>query len=311
MDARRGWRSPLVPPPGDPGAAHTASSLAAGRTVADHSASVARPDGPRHVSAAQRGAVIAAFLEVRQGRSPDYVVCEPSLNAAFLAAARDRGAVGADAVLNRTLLGARKTGVLSDHPTTAEYRMPKALVPYAFVAEWAARHLQRQELLRHDAPPSLDDILCDPGLASQFDELALRIKPGIKPLDIRWAALGFRKTARRSAAPGSVPVEPKEQADVKTCITQLPEKPGFYLLVAGQQVLYANYTRDLRDQLTRHAEVANGALAPDWLLPKQSRLDTVRWVWVQSMTPEAVAEARIFLVSEYRPWLNLLETSVA
>ncbi|MGQ0629279.1 MAG: hypothetical protein ACT4PL_14405 [Phycisphaerales bacterium] len=272
---------------------------------------IASPDGKRSVAAAQQGAVIAAFLDVREGRSPDYVVCEPSLNAAFVAAARDRGAVGADADLNRTLLGARKTGVLSDHPTTAEYRMPKTLVPYAFVAEWAARHLQRQELLRHDAPPSLDDILCDPSLASQFDELAFRIKPGIKPLDVRWAALGFRKTARKSAAPGSVPVEPKERVDAGAGIKQLPQKPGFYLIVAGQQVLYANYTRDLRDQLTRHTEVADGALAPDWLLPKQSRPDTVRWVWVQSLTPEALAEARIHLVAEYRPWLNLLETGAA
>lgn len=308
MDARRGWRSPLVPPPGNPGAAHTASSLAAGRAVAEQSVSTARPHGQCYVSTTQQGPVIAAFLEVRQGRSPDYVVCEPSLNAAFLAAARDRGAAGADAVLNRTLMGARKTGVLSDHPTKAEYRMPKALVPYAFVAEWAARHLQRQELQRHDAPPSLDDILCDPSLASQFDELASKIKPGIRPLDTRWAALGFRKTARKSAAPGSVPVEPNERVDAGDGIKQLPAKRGFYLIVADQQVLYASYARDLRDQLSRHAEVAHGALAPDWLLPKQSHPDTVRWFWVQSRTPEAIAEARIHLVAEHRPWLNLLVT---
>jgi len=212
------------------------------------------------------------------------------------------------------LLGARKTGVLSEYPTTSEYRMSKTLVPYAFVAEWSARHLQRQELLRHDEPPSLDDILCDPSLAARFDEVASRIKPGIKPLDIRWAALGFRKTARKAAAPGSVAVEPNERVDADAGgagISQLPEKPGLYLIVAGQQVLYANYTRDLRDQLGRHAEVASGALAPEWLLPEHARPDTVRWAWFQSLSPEAVAEARIHLVSEYKPWLNLLETGAA
>jgi len=52
-------------------------------------------------------------------------------------------------------------------------------------------------------------------------------------------------------------------------------------------------------------------LAPEWLLPKQSHPDTVRWAWFQSLTPEAVAEARIHLVSEYKPWLNLLETGAA
>lgn len=311
MNARDGWQSPLVPPPGDHGAAHTPSSLAATRTTPVNSVSATRTDGHRLDGAAQQTAVVAAFLDVRQGRSPDYAVCEPSLNAAFIAAARVRGAVGMDAELNRTLLGARKTGVLSDHPTTAEYRMPKILAPYAFVAEWAARHLQRQELQRHDVPPSLDDILCDPSLAARFDELASRIKPGIKPLDIRWAALGFRKTARKAAAQGSVAVELTDRVDAGSGIKQLPAKPGLYLIVAGQQVLYANYTRDLRDQLTRHAEVTNGALAPEWLLPKQSRPDTVRWAWFQSLTPDAVAEARIHLVTEHRPWLNLLETGTA
>lgn len=299
--------SELSPLPGDPAAAHTSESLAA---AGEHGATAPTLYAPAihgGEAADQQAAVIAAFLDVRQGRSPDYVVCDPGLNAAFVAAAQDRGAVADAAVLNRMLLGARKTGVLSDHPTTAEYRMPKAMMPYAFVAEWAARHLQRQELLRHDEPPSLDDILCDPSLAAQFDELASRIKPGIKPLDIRWAALGFRKTARKAAAPGSVAVEPKDRVDAGSGIKQLPEKPGLYLIVAGQQVLYANYTRDLRDQLTRHTEVANGALAPEWLLPKQSRPDTVRWAWLQSMAPDAVAEARIHLVTEHRPWLNLLD----
>lgn len=305
------WQSLLSPLPGDPAAAHTFESLAAAGTPAIEPAPRRAPAIRTGEAADQQAAVIAAFLDVRQGRSPDYVVCEPGLNAAFIAAARDRGAIGDDAALNRTLLGARKTGVLSDHPTTSEYRMPKALVPYAFVAEWAARHLQRQELLRHDEPPSLDDILCDPSLAVQFDELAAKIRPGIKPLDIRWAALGFRKTARKAAAPGSVTVEPTERVDADAGLSQLPEKPGLYLIVAGQQVLYANYTRDLRDQLSRHAEVASGALAPEWLLPKQSRPDTVRWAWFQSLTPEAIAEARIHLVTEHRPWLNLLETGAA
>jgi hypothetical protein len=305
------WESPLMPLPGDPGAAHSLESLAAVSNRVVEPAPTYAPAIHTGDAADQQAAVIAAFLDVRQGRSPDYVVCEPGLNAAFIAAARDRGAVGDDAALNRTLLGARKTGALSGHPTTSEYRMPKTLMPYAFVAEWAARHLQRQELLRHDEPPSLDDILCDPSLAVQFDELASRIKPGIKPLDMRWAALGFRKTARKAAAPGSVTVEPSERVDADAGLSQLPEKPGLYLIVAGQQVLYASYTRDLRDQLTRHAEVANGALAPEWLLPKQSRPDTVRWAWLQSLNPKVVAEARIHLVTEHRPWLNLMETGVA
>jgi len=304
---RSTWASPLSPLPGDPAAAHTASTLARASVHSAGATPVHAPAIHRSEATDQQSAVVAAFLEVRQGRSPDYVVCEPGLNAAFIAAARDRRAAGDDASLNRTLLGARKTGALSDHPTTSEYRMPTTLVPYAFVAEWAARHLQRQELLRHDEPPSLDDILCDPSLAVQFDELASRIKSGIKPLDMRWAALGFRKTARKAAAPGSVTVEPTERVDADAGISQLPEKPGLYLIVAGQQVLYANYTRDLRDQMTRHAEVASGALAPEWLLPEQSRPDTVRWAWFQSLTPEAVAEARIHLVAEHRPWLNLLD----
>lgn len=63
MDPRGGWQSPLVPPPGEHGAAHTPSSLAADFSIAVESVSAARAYGQRRVAAAQQNAGNAACLD--------------------------------------------------------------------------------------------------------------------------------------------------------------------------------------------------------------------------------------------------------
>ena len=39
----------------------------------------------------------------------------------------------------------------------------------------------------------LDQVICDPDLAQEFDNHAARLAPGYTPLEYRWAALGLRK----------------------------------------------------------------------------------------------------------------------
>jgi site-specific DNA-methyltransferase (adenine-specific) len=48
------------------------------------------------------------------------------------------------------------------------------------------------------ADASLDDIFCDPRLASKFDEIAAAYSPGFTSLEYRWAALKLRKEGRNA-----------------------------------------------------------------------------------------------------------------
>ena len=43
---------------------------------------------------------------------------------------------------------------------------------------------------------TLDDILCDPDLADQFDKIAESLAPGFSSLQYRWGALTLRKKSK-------------------------------------------------------------------------------------------------------------------
>jgi hypothetical protein len=313
------WTSPLDPPPGDPRAAHNPDTLppppvpsgrsSAGQTRGQAEAPKAKPNG---VSDAKRkSAIVDAFLSVREGRSADFVVCSAELNARFLATARDLGEEGTDAELNRRLLSARKTNRLKDHPTTVGFTLPRQVLPYAFVGEWAARHLQRRMLVDHNEEVSLDNILCDPSLAAKFDECAGRIKPGVPPLHWRWAALAFRKTGRRRSLGTTAAFKLRGAARQPLLFDAVPPVAGLYMLTANGRPIYVNETRDLHETILRHAEVGGGELVPPWLLDQFPTADGVRWAALAGVNPDTLHEGRIRLVANERPWLNLVDSFTA
>jgi site-specific DNA-methyltransferase (adenine-specific) len=51
----------------------------------------------------------------------------------------------------------------------------------------SARYLERRRGV------SLDDLICDPDIAAEFDKLASELAPGFTSLEYRWAALALRK----------------------------------------------------------------------------------------------------------------------
>ena len=250
--------------------------------------------------------VLEAFRAVRSGRSPDFVVADPELNAAFVEKARVLGAESGADVLNRTLLGLRKASQLQGEKTTKPYRLPATVVPYVFASEWAVRHLQRTLLVEANREPALDEILCDPTYAARFDELVARIKPGFSPLEYRWAALGLRKQSRQSPDESAVSLPLNTQLlldgfDPK----DLPELPGLYLIAAPDRSLYVHETDNLRDQMTRHLDTAGEALVPDWLLTGAVTPGRVAYTVLSDRNK--LREARIRSVTELQPWLNLID----
>ena len=62
---------------------------------------------------------------------------------------------------------------------------------FEYASELAVRHLQRTKNV------SLDQIICDPELAQEFDDFAKLLAPGKhSPLEYRWVALGLRKAGK-------------------------------------------------------------------------------------------------------------------
>lgn len=314
----RDWSSPLDPPPGDPRAAHDPDRLPPAPASGPGSRSPTgqspnQREEPKvnrggSSSGKRRDGIVDAFLAERDGRSADFVVCSAELNARFLAAARDLGEGGTDAELNRHLLSARKTNRLKDHPTTVGFTLPRQVLPYAFVAEWAARYLQRRMFIDHNEEVSLDDILCDPALATRFDDYAGRIKPGVPPLHWRWAALAFRKTGRRRSLGTTAAFDLRDAARQPLLFDAVPPVAGLYMLTADERPIYVNETRNLHETIIRHAEVGEGELVPPWLLDQFPAADGVRWAALAGVNPDTLHEGRIRVVAIERPWLNLVDT---
>src|SRR5262249_37236561 len=117
--------------------------------------------------------VIEAFHAVRNARgdrgSPDLYIADPERNALFLAKCREFGLTCSDYLLNKTLMYARKKSLLP------KLKSVKTIIPYeeyAFACEFAATEL------KYKTGASIDDIICDPGLASRFDVIAGKLAPG-------------------------------------------------------------------------------------------------------------------------------------
>lgn len=196
--------------------------------------------------------VIEAFRARHAGYSADRVVADPELNRRFTEACRERGLVGAPRFWNMLLFRLRKAGRLADIPTTQRTAISWEMCdPFLCASEIAWQRMLEQHRAR-----SLDEILCDPLLAEEFDALAAQFIPGFTPLEYRWGALKLRKEAklaRLRAAALSPPPRlgrrfPLEEFDPAA----VPATSGVYV-VGGMRrgVLYVGEALDLRSRLAR------------------------------------------------------------
>src|SRR4029077_10764318 len=136
-------------------------------------------------------AIIEAFLTASDGWSSDRVIVDPELNQRFCAECRDLGLPGRTTDWNWTLMLLRKAGKLNGLPKSRRTTFPFELLDrYLFASEIAMR------LLMDETSQSLDEILCDPELATRFDQLASQFAPDFSPLHYRWGALHIRKRTK-------------------------------------------------------------------------------------------------------------------
>jgi hypothetical protein len=207
-----------------------------------------------------REVVRAAFLAVRGDRSPDVVIADPVINERFLLECQARGLADSPALLNQCLLNLRKS---RDLQGINSRRVPlRNQEDYCFASEIAVRFLERRD------QNSLDQILCDPAKAAEFDQIAADLAPGFSPFQYRWAALNLRKRKRlRPELLGKVvpaeAVETFRATDVK--LDQVPVRPGLYLFFEPKQVLYVGECQNLRKRIGKHLDHSDNKGLAHWL----------------------------------------------
>lgn len=146
---------------------------------------------------------------------------------------------------------------------------------------------------------TLDDILCDPELAGEFDRLAATICPGFTPLQYRWTALNLRKAKRlrpeilaRVAAPDLVVAKAVKELSLDA----IPKAQGLYIFFTRSECLYVGEAENLRNRLGKHLDHSdNKGLA--------------RWMWDQG-TEELFLELQTLAADTTQKVRRALETEL-
>lgn len=202
----------------------------------------------------------SAFASVRDGYPPDRVIADPEFNAKFLAECRQLGLTETDFELNRALLNLRKRSQLTDYRATRRTSF-KNESEYRFACEISARLIERRDGI------SIDDLICDPLKAAEFDQLAMRIAPGQTPLQYRWAALNLRKARKLHpeilgdvVASQSVTIVPVDELVLKDVTTG----QGLYIFYEEKQTLYVGEAANLFVRVKKHLDHSDNKELARW-----------------------------------------------
>jgi hypothetical protein len=253
--------------------------------------------------------VVQAFINVRDGWSSEYVVCNPDYERRFHDRVKELAPWLKPADANLMLWNARRSRKLIHLPPSRPYSPSKDLASYDFVCEWAYRHLiaDLRQAGHGYRSTTLERILCIPEWREQFDELVTRIKPGFSPLDYRWVATRVRKRSGKQGQ--AVPSLFDEVLPVAEAPSKLPDSPGVYLIrSAANEQLYTGWTPNLREQANRLVDTGQGAIIPGWLLTGHAPAETVAFQPLPAGTKDSVLHD-LWRANLYkgRPVLNLLE----
>jgi site-specific DNA-methyltransferase (adenine-specific) len=247
--------------------------------------------------------IMEAFLEVREGYSPDKVIADPALNRRFLRRCRELGLAGTDFELNWELLNARKSSKLSNLSgliKTKRYSVGKVIDEFEYASELSVRYMQQSKDV------SLDQIICDPELAEEFDTYASRLAPGFSSLQYRWAAFGLRKAGRLRKNTDEIIEVPELEpfGKVKTLkLAKIPEVSGLYLFSSDDTPVFASQTDNLRHRLERHVKVSSLGL-PHWLWDVKQKPLQLEIAQLPDISRSLRQIMELLLARERKPVLN-------
>ena len=222
---------------------------------------VSKKKSSRRIQQQTNAVVTEAFQAVSDGWSSDEVILQEELNASFVAhcvAALKKVKTDSsdqpdvkESDLNRTLMNLRKAGKLKSKTTK---RKTTDLSSVRHVSEIATRSM----LDKHQC--SIDRMMCDPELRSEFDEAAKAIDESIDCYAVRKAAFQLRKARRlkpelitRIADWGRT-VKTLSVKEIVADETVLNEHPGIYIFRDSTGYLYIGQTENLRTRLLKHLD---------------------------------------------------------
>lgn len=248
-----------------------------------------------------KDAVKQAFLRIREGFSADRIVADPDMNRRFLECCKAAGLSQAPRDLNRHLLNLRKEGKLTGIKSRATSFSNKD--DYEFASEIAARFLERRDHV------TLDDIICDPSLAREFDGYARSVSPGFESLHYRWAALGLRK--RKRLRPEIVSrVAPHEDVSIHETVgldvSTIPHSQGLYIFYDTTETLYVGETQDLQRRIAKHLEHSDNKGLARWLWAHGEKKLHLELHRLPKDTPARARRAlEVELINSRRPVFNV------
>lgn len=248
-------------------------------------------------------ALIAAYKAVCRGFSVDRIIADPEMNWVFLDQCKKFGIPGDAVDWNRALMRLRKAGKLASLPATQRTTFSwQELDNYIFASEIAVRKMLDRESL------SLDDILCDPEQAINFDELARSFSPGFSSLQYRWAALTLRKKAKnwRMFSRNLRPELCRRRLPVfcsieKVDIKHFANGPGVYLIRDSEgHFLYVGETFDLGKRFQQKLDVL-----PQWqTIAPELQAGILK---LNGGANKELCGLQSRLIDKYTPVLNYLE----
>ena len=194
-------------------------------------------------------AVIEAYKKAGRGYPADYILCDKDLNEEFTSECLDRGIGGSAFIWNRYLLQLRKASKLPRSTKTPGRITSEQMDRYGFASEVAWR------LLAIDYRKTLDDILCSPEFATEFDRLAAEFGPtdtAVTSLEYRRAVVSIRKrsnaardTAAKKFSQWMRRAKQLPRIRIDDCLEPL-EGPGVFVLCAGDVGFYAGESENIR-----------------------------------------------------------------
>jgi hypothetical protein len=252
-----------------------------------------------------RPLIIQAFNAVHEGHSQDWVILESHHNRLFIERCRQLGLTLGEYDLNHLLMNIRKTKKYKGRLNRTAVR--SGFQDYDdcfFAAEIAIRTLQRTRGV------TLDQVLCDPALRAQFDEIATKLAPGQTELKLRCAALNLRKTHRlRPEDASSAQIESCDLVNAGPVGSISPASisslPGAYVFYDHTRPIYAGETDNLQRRIGLH--LASGL--PEWLEAKEDEGFILKFSVLPSVKKEDRLKWLGAFINRERPVLNYQEVA--
>ena len=235
----------------------SAPKTSRGRKRTSHLAPAGSAKGKTNLQKKLEQKLTQIYAKTSEGLSVDQLLCNPDVASQFIAGCRKIGLEGHATLWNQTLLRLRKSGKLPNSKRERSRLTFQAMDSFSFASEIA------MQLLSVDYGLTLDEVLCSPEYATEFDRIAALFAPGNRPQDYRWAALSIRKRASQSRN-----LAEKQFSDWLT--RKLPPKtpfnrikpssldnPGVYIIWAGTRPLYVGESKFPLQRLDQVRENAN------------------------------------------------------